>query len=823
MIYFIRIKRIMQQKLIISIAIIIGLNLQAFSQRPHGGRGMGGERPAIGVLTGQVFIEANKAPLQYANVILYSMRDSTQTYGTTSDKNGHFEITAIRVGGYFAKISFMSYETVDIPQLKFGRGNIEIDLGEVYLKQATTQLESAEVMVDRPEVVFKIDKKVINVSKQLSVTSGSAIDVLESVPSVTIDIDGNVQLRGSGSFTVLVDGIPSMLGPSDALRQIPVGTIEYIEIMTNPSAKYDPDGVAGIINVLLKKNRLRGFSGSLNTNNGKGDRYGGDFLITFKNDKYSYLIGIDLNKRVYNKNITNKSQTKLDETVNYVNSNGESPWSHESMGIRGSLDFDLNPADKIRLGFNFGERTMQLLSDLNFEEWDSNDSRVNYYRSDSQWDRTGKGVNLDFEYIHEYGIRGHTLNGHLSYSDRSGDEEAIDKMFGSTGEIISGNHSTENGPGIRYLIKLDYTLPIEDNGRFEAGYQSRLGLSEDATTLHKYNTGLGEYVHLPEFDHDTKYHRDIHSMYLIYANEVSKLGYQAGLRGEYTDRLVEIEAGNKFSIDRKDLFPTAHFSYQLTDQDQVMTSYARRIERPRGWYLEWFETWTDAYNLRIGNPNLKPEYIDSYELSYQKRINRRTFSVELYHRQTENKIERVRSVYAEKITLHSTENVGTERSMGTEIMLNMKPLKLWNFSVSANIFDFEVKGELNGEDFSRQSSNWSGKFNNDFQLNSALQFQLNGFHVSKSVSSQGTAAEYSMIDIALRYNIIPKMLSATFQVRDILQTGNHTNTYNSPGSYLYNHVDREAHIYMLNVNYIFNNYQHDRSRDRGGMGDDEKF
>jgi len=816
----------MINRYLVTIITVLSISFQAFSQRPHSAGQYGGERPSIGVVTGQVLTTGSKLPLQCANVILYSLRDSTQAYGTTSDKTGRFEISAIRVGAYFAKASFMSYESVEIPEFRFRRGNIEIDLGKIYIQPTIANLEGVEVTVDRPEEVFKIDKKVINVSKQISVTSGTAIDVLESAPSVTVDIDGNVRLRGSSSFTVLIDGIPSMLDPSDALQQIPVSTIEDIEIIFNPSAKHDPDGVAGIINVLLKRNKLQGYSGSLNTNNGQGERYGGDFLISYKNDNFGYLIGIDLNKRLYARTVRNESRTYTDESILYVNSNGTSPFAIESQGIRGTLDYDLNSSDKIRLGFKLGERSMELVSAMDFEEWSSSGETTDYYSSESRWGRTGKSISANFDYIHGFAHKGHKLTGHVSYSDRDGDEEAIAELYSQDGMKVSGNQSTEKGPGIRYRIKLDYTLPFEENARFETGYQSRLGVSKDVTTMGVYDPINEKYLDQPEFDHETEYTRNIHSLYMIYANEMGKLGFQAGFRGEYTDRMVETIEAEKFSIDRTDLFPTAHFSYQLSDRNQLMTSYARRIERPRGWYLEPFDTWNDAYNVRVGNPELLPEYIDSYELSYQTKINRSTFTAEAYYRETENKIERVQSVYPkdDTVILHSTENVGTERAIGTEYMLNMKPMKAWSFNVSANIFDYQVDGALNEEDFSNKSSNWSGRMSNDFQLSETLRLQVNGKYTSASASSQGRAVAYSTLDVALKYDFIPKMLTATFQIRDILQTGNQENTYNSSRSYIYNHVDREAPLYILNINYIFNNYQRDRGGERnGGMGDDEKF
>ncbi len=399
----------------------------------------------------------------------------------------------------------------------------------------------------------------------------------------------------------------------------------------------------------------------------------------------------------------------------------------------------------------------------------------------------------------------------------------MDELLTAMDEKVSGRTSTEEGPSNPFRVKVDYSLPLNSNDKFEAGYQSRFDYSEDITKLSAFDSMLQVYVDQPQFGHSVQYNNNIHSLYLMYSGERGNLGYQGGLRGEYTDRQITLKGEDQtFTLNRFDLYPTLHISYKFSNGRQVMASYTRRLHRTRGWYLEPFITWIDAYNVRKGNPDLKPEYIDSYELSHQTYIGRNLFSVEAYYRVTHNKIERVRSVYMEDVSLHTLENVGQDYMLGTELLLNMDVFRFWNVNLMGNLYNYRIEGTLYDQPFSRESFDWNIRFNNTFLLGRNIRLQFNGMYNSPSVSSQGRREGYISWSAGVRQELLKRRLSLTLQIRDIFDTAKMDFTSEAPAFYSHTVYKRKAPMVMLNVSYKINNPKKERKQGNGENSMDEE-
>ena len=773
-----------------------------------------------GVIEGRVLDEDQKKPVEYTNVVLFSARDSSQVTGTISDKSGTFILKVPRPGAFYLELKFMGFYTKILDRIILRPDNSNINLGDILLKPAILMMKGVEVEEDKTPIEYKIDKKVINVSQQLTAVSGTAVDVLENVPSVTVDIEGNVQLRGSGSFTVLLNDRPTVLDPSDVLQQIPASTIDNIEIITNPSAKYDPDGVAGIINVITKKGKMSGLHGLVNLNVGYNGRNGGDFLFNYRTESYNVFFGADYNRFASKGTDESESETTSQDTTSFIYSDGESDRRFTRYGFRTGIDLYLSKKDVLNLGARYGGRSMEFKSDEDFNTWlEPGDGSVDY-TSYGDFKRSGDFYWLNMDYQHDFARKGHKLSAQINFSRRTGDEDSIDELKDKDNVLTDGHKSTEEGPSKRLRMKVEYVLPLRENDRFEAGYQNRMSVSEDNTTSEFYNTETGIYDHFPEFDHKTTYDRNIHSLYTLYAAELGNFGIQGGVRGEYTDRLIELKGeSQQFTIDRWDLFPTLHMSYKLKSKNQFMASYTRRIDRPRGWYLEPFLTWTDAYNVRTGNPALKPEYIDSYELGYQKSFGRNMISVEGYYRITHNKVDRVRSVYTTNVMLHTMENVGQDYNFGTEIMVNVEPVKWYNLNLMGNLYDYKVEGVLYDEPFSRSSFNWGVRMNNTFKLAKSSRIQINGIYNSPSVSSQGTHQGFVATNLAFRQEFDDRKWTTTLQFRDIFHTAKHEDTSEGPDFYYHRVSEHGWPMVSLTLTYNFNN-QKKEQRQQEDMNDD---
>ncbi|NQT34144.1 TonB-dependent receptor, partial [bacterium] len=653
----------------LTILLVLLLSVTAaFSQNTTGVRGNYGDgnQPKL-VITGRVLDATFETPVNYANVILFNKQDSSKVTGDATDKNGYFELIGFPPGQYLIKVSFIGFEEKTIDNVRIGPSKPTLDLGDISLEHKIFTLQEAGVTFTKPEIEYKIDKKVINVDKQYTAASGTAVDVLETTPSVSVDIEGNVSLRGSSNFSVLVNGQPSMLDPNDILQQISSGTIQNIEIITNPSAKYDPEGSSGIINIILKKNKLQGISGIVNSNTGIYDTYGGDAQIGYKDSKLSYNIGVDYNNKNNPGTLTNKLQTYSIDTTLFVNSEGDNSRNRLRAGVNGSFGYNITEIDHINLGLRFGQGNMDSESDLDFTEWTEPGSGETKYSSLGDSKREMDYTSVTLTYKHYFDQEYHNLSILTNYGQRKIEGESASELFDNNNQAVEGKKNTENRTSNRYRLQIDYTKPLREGHKFEAGYQNTYGKPEDKTELFELNTATGQYELQSLFSHQTDYVRDIRSLYLMYSGEYSKLGFQGGLRGEYTYRHIEsVSANQETSIKHWDYFPSLHLSYSIDDANQVATSYTRRIQRPRRWNLEPFETWVNAYNVRRGNPSLKPEYIDSYELSYQKKCDRNSLSAEVYYRKNNDRIEQISSVYSEGITLNTYENAGIDHSIGAE-------------------------------------------------------------------------------------------------------------------------------------------------------------
>lgn len=760
-------------------------------------------------ITGIVYDFNTSKPLEFANIVLLSLPDSVQVTGTVTNSKGNFELTGIKNGEYTLRISFIGYENHHVNNLKVNN-NRNIELNKFYLVPISYGVEDVVVSGERAPISYEIDRKVINVSENFAASSGTAVDILENVPSVTVDIEGNVSLRGSGSFSVLIDGRPSILEASEALQQIAASSIENIEIITNPSAKFNPEGTAGIINIITKKNAATGISGIFELNGGLKDKYGTEAITDYKANDFNANFGLSYNNRTHSGSQNSNNWTDDGTKTSYYNSTGSSNRGRDGYSLRGSVSYDLGSKNIFTLGGRFGNRNHKSTSNLDYSQWNTINIIPSYYLSSSESKRGGEYYAIFTNYIHPFETKGHQISLEAYFRSNNSSEENINKLLQS-GNIVSGQITTESGPGKSLDSKIDYVLPLGEDTKFEAGFNGEIEFDNEKTGLSVFNSLSNQFEIQTQFDKNIDYKNNEIAFYSMFSSKYKKLGYQVGFRTEYTGRSIEIADKNqKFDVYRWDYFPSFHASLEFIQNHQLMGSYTRRINRPRGWELEPFETWMDAYNIRIGNPALLPQYIDSYEMGYQTLIGNTILSLEGYYRVTSNRIERVLSVYSENVTLQSVQNVGKDYSFGSEFFVNFDPVKNWNVNLMGNIYDYKIDGQLNGVPFTRTSFNWSARFNNSYKITPTTQLQLNINYDSPSVSSQGKREGFMSTNVAVKQELFDKRLSATLQVRDVFGTAKYEFTNESIDFYKYMYAERESPVVMLNLRLNINNYKNDK-------------
>jgi outer membrane receptor protein involved in Fe transport len=672
-------------------------------------------------------------------------------------------------------------------------------------------------------VVYQIDKKVVNVSQDLRSAGGTAIEALENIPAVQVDIEGNVSLRGSSSFTVLIDGKPTVLDPSEVLRTTPASTIENIEIITNPSSRYQPDGTGGIINIVTKKNRMLGLQGLFNVKTNTFGEYGGDFLLNYRKGNANFYVGGDYRNSPYPGEVYSERRTTQGDTTTIIQAEGDSESLRGGGGLRTGFDWDINPRNNFSLGFRAGE--YKRLSNAQLDYLTYRDP-YDFETREFSLNESGRGAlyyNVTGSFLHNFGQKDHDLMLQFNQRFRQGDEFAENRLLDENGSVNQGTRTTEKGPSNQVEIKLDYTKPIGEKHGLEAGFQLRSGSSEDATELYLFDLEEQDYVLQPDKSNTTDYARNIYAIYGIFKGESGKLGYQAGLRGEYTYRTINTqESVEDFTQERYDFFPTLHLSYQLPAENQLMASYSRRIDRPRGYYLEPFITWTDMYNVRQGNPALKPEYIDAMELGFIHSRDKSQLSLEAYYRIKHNKVERTREVYQEGILLQTFTNVGTDYSLGLEGLYNISLFPWWELNLMADFYDYRIESDVQGS-ASYRSFNWGTRVNNTFNIAKRVRVQFDGNYNSATVTTQGEDKGYYSFNAAVRSDFLDNSLSLVLQVRDVFSTMDRVSITQDVDFYNYYSRSTRAPIISLTASYRLNNFKQNKRGNSSGDGGGDEF
>ncbi len=779
--------------------------------------------PRDGVISGYVYDSESGVPLEYASVILYSARDSSQMAGTSTNAKGYFRLTGLRPGMYYLEVDFIGYKKRIVGPVKLVPPELQFNAGRILLEPAPLSLPSVKVKGEKPEIVYKVDKKVVYVGKNSTDIAGTAVDVLEKVPSVNVDVDGNLQLRGSGDFKVFIDNKPTILDPNEVLHQIPASSIERIELITNPSAKYDPEGVAGIINIVLNKNNKKGISGMISLNGGLNNKYGGDILLSKRDKKYGIFIGLNYNHSDFNGTMETERKTFYQGDTSYVSGDGDVIRRRIPAGVKAGLDLYFDPWNTLSMGANFGQWEMGKSSEVQYEEVDTTNQTFSYTSLDT-FEIIVPFFSITGTFQHKFFNEDHKLTFDIYYSQKKKEKNNWNELIGENDSIISGEISKESGPVYHRHASINYVLPFGEKNKLETGYEVKFNNSISEKDVYNYDPEAGDFILQPNLKQNREYFKNIHSLYGLYSSDGKSLGYQAGIRLEYTYRKISvIDSSAEFTIDRFDYFPSFHLSYRFKNSLQFMTGYSRRIRRPRGWELEPFLTWFDSYNVFRGNPQLLPEYIDSYELGFQNPIGRRNMlSAELYYRVIHNKIERIQSFYEDNVLSHTFENVGTEQSGGIEVMLNLTLLPFLRMNWTGDIYYHKLSGEYEGTDFSNEGFNWNLRMRNNLHITKTTLLQATFMYHSPTETSQGTREGFFVLDVAARQTFF-RSLTVTFKVRDILKSGKFE--FNSEDENFTSHqvFTREAPLFTFNIRYNFNNYRAEKKMKQEKEIDEEEI
>lgn len=790
--------------------------IQVFAQP---GRPDRSQMPATGIIRGVVADSLSKKKIEYATLSLYLLQRDSLVGGGITDEKGFFELSTLRPGRYKLKIEFIGYNPA-YRILTLKPGSMEADLGTILVQPGSETLNTATVVGSARKVTYDIDKRVVNVGDLTNVMSESAVEILQNVPGVGVDIEGNVSLRGSSNFTLLIDGKPTVLEVADALQQIPASAIHSIEIITNPSAKYEAEGVSGIVNIIMKRSKLQGMSGLVNSSVGTYDNYSTDAVLSFNNKKVTLNLTANYGHATRPNWEKGERITNTAENTLKLLSEGETDFIRERFGISAEFVYRLDHRNTFTLNGNLGKHDMESFALVDFQQF-VNGALTDVFDNKQDWSRTGVHNSAGLSFSHQFpGGKNHRLDFTAIMNLRDGEELAVNRFRNPQLVIQGGNMLTEVGPNNLTRFNLDYMRPLSNGMKIETGAQVQFGSGGDETVSYQYNIQEGDFLRDSSRSYLVDYLRDIYAGYFMLNGEKGKLGYQFGLRGEYTDRLIAVRNFDDARIERMDWFPTIHFSYKMTSQTQALLSYSRRIQRPRSWYLEPFTIWNDAFNARRGNPDLLPEYIDAYELSWVRDFKKQgSLSVEAYFRQNHNNIERVLTSLDSNVVVSTPLNVGNSYNTGVEIMTNQVLYKIWRVDLSGSFYDYRVRGTYGELVFDNQSFSYNLRWNNTWSLKK-FKVQLEQRYQSRIASAQGERKGFWTSSFSIRQQYLKNKLAATLQVNDIFSTSRNVNSVVGDYFESFNHEEPRTPTVALSLSLKLNNYNQRQQRNGGGQDDE---
>jgi len=741
-----------------------------------------------GKLTGKVVDVQNNETIPFASAILLDRKTKATVKTGQTDMNGSLVIAGIPDGVFTVKISYVGYQTLVRDSVSFKNSQI-INFGTIKMKAANGNvLAEVSITAKKAPIQLGIDKKVFAVDQSLVSEGGSASDLLTNVPSIQVDVDGNVSLRGSAGVKVLIDGKPSLIAGGDIaaiLQSIPASSIETVEVITNPSSKYDAEGNSGVINIVLKRNTKLGLNGNVALTAGNRDNYNGNTSLSFQNKKiniygnYSYRYGNRLGGG-YN-NIRYLQRTDSLASADQLTDSKSTDKSHN---VKAGIDYYLTTKDILSFSGGFNSRDNNRNDLLNINKYDAGRNPLELSRRINTNDGSGSSYDMNFDYSHKFKTS-QELTFNFGYSKGNNDnyQEYNTAVYNVNGVPVDGDRelltNTNDGNNKNYNIQADYTMPLGKLGKLESGYRSQIKYADNNTVAETYDNASGQFNENYLLSNTFNSKDQVHALYMNYQNQIKNFGYQIGLRGEIA-RLNTTSGGYDLNNDLQfepariaydRLYPSIFLTQKFTGDQQVQLSYTRRVNRPRPWDTNPFIDYSDPLSWRQGNPNLLPEDVHSYELSYSKFWSKVTFIGSAYMRRTNDLIQRIRSVPNEEgIIIVSPENLTKSLNSGLELITKVDPIKAWNFTGNVNVYHSNIDAIPAYNIAANSGFSWNANLTNNFTLPYNITLQVKGDYNSSEIQAQGRRKAMYGIDAGAKYDFPNKKASLSMNVRDIFNT-----------------------------------------------------
>lgn len=749
-------------------------------------------------ISGTVTDSIENIAIPYATILVKSSNTDKTLNGATTDTAGFYELV-VDSSEVYLEIRFIGFNTQIVRELNWEKNQAKV---EVKLSQQTNTLDAVQVTAERSTMEFKLDKRVFNVGTDISSTGMGALDVLNNVPSVNVDIEGTISLRGNTGVQILINGKPSVLADdqTNALGSITADMIERIEVITNPSAKYNAEGTSGIINIVLKKEEKRGVNGSISVNTGWPHNHSVGGSVNLRTEKFNFFTQFGAGYRSLPENYNSLNQNLTSGTE--VLSDGLGYRNEFFYNITLGTDYYINKYNTITLSGKFAYEIEQQPSSTDFSIFDASDQLISQYQRTEETAAKNPKWQYDLQYQKEFkNNKDHTLQFSTlgSFFGKDQSSEFYNEFFVGTNDAPN-QQTTANFYKSDYTFKIDYANPITDVFTLETGALYEINdVGNDYSVLNQEGeTWLIDSNLTNNFEFDQK----VLGVYATGAFEWEKWGLMGGLRVENTDLKTLLTNTNE-SNNRNytNFFPSLHASYKFSKTFSMQAGYSKRVFRPRLWDLNPFFNIRNSYSIRTGNPNLNPEFADSYEITAIKILKKASLNASVYHLYTTDVTERI-SYFVDNVNITTPMNIGTRNKTGLEFNGKFNIAKWFVLTTEANYGYFIRKGEFEGQNFNFEGSQWSSKATTKFKLKGDIDIELSGNYESAYKTVQGEVSGYFFVDAGIRKKLWKGKGVVNLAVRDVFASRIRESIVNQPTYYLYSFSQRGRFI-TLGFSYSF--------------------
>ena len=816
---------------------LILFSASLFSQQTGGGSYEQYQNMVFNV-SGLVSDSDTDEPLEYATISLKNKRTPDKVFGGITGTDGKFSVE-VPPGIYEVVIDYISFESYSNSNL-IVRGNT--DIGKISLNIDVSVLDEVEVRAERTQVEIRLDKKIYNVGQDITVKGGNVSDVLANIPSIDVDFDGNISLRGNSNVRILINGKPSGLvglsGPQ-GLRSLPSESIEKVEVVTSPSARYSAEGTAGILNIILKKQNLLGFNGNFNVNLGIPRNEGLNGTLNVRNEKVNLFGTVNLsNSENSGTFFSETNYTRQDLTIEETN---DSDYNNKNIffNLGSEYYFDDNTSLTISGYYKKGDDSSFLTNIVNDISRGSISSTNKRLRDETEMDESFEYA-LDF--YKDYDRDGQTLSARISYEE-SEDDGLEDIEDFSTFPLISES-IFEKVSNIdfqkRFLAQIDYVQPIDDNTEFELGYRGNFVERETDYDVSFLNNG--NYVSDSGLSNVFNYKEAVNSIYTQFGKKLDKFSFLLGLRYENSRQEINQKTTKEFEIKKySDVFPTLNLAYEFSSQETLTFGYSKRVRRPRGWNINPFPRRNSVTSFRRGNPFLDPTFTTALEVDYLKRFKKFTLNTSIFYRQSDGNIESITEETGEIVDLIVGNdssapilqvpvlesypiNLSNNKRIGSELSLTYTPSRSVRLNASFTINSSSIRGQFEDQNFDSDDTNWSTRFNGFFRLPKEYSLQFFGFVLGPSESAFSKRKAFGFVTGAIQKSLLDKKGTLSLKFSDLFNTSQWRYESFQDSFYRKGEGRWREPTYVLTFSYRFNDnkYKQRRKNIRRNQGDSDQ-